>query len=81
METTQTSDALLLSPEQLDVVNHRDGHLQVVACAGSGKRWWSAVNNQGDFGTWDFLVCRQVNELRTVLEKIAMRVVAQAQAA
>lgn len=26
-----------LSPEQQAVVSHRDGHLQVVACAGSGK--------------------------------------------
>lgn len=26
-----------LSPEQLNVVNHRGGHLQVIACAGSGK--------------------------------------------
>lgn len=27
----------VLSPEQSRVVNHRDGHLQVVACAGAGK--------------------------------------------
>lgn len=26
-----------LSPEQLEVVRHRDSHLQVIACAGSGK--------------------------------------------
>jgi DNA helicase-2/ATP-dependent DNA helicase PcrA len=28
---------LRLSPEQTEVVDHRDGHLQVVACAGAGK--------------------------------------------
>jgi hypothetical protein len=26
-----------LSPEQQRVVDYRDGHLQVIACAGSGK--------------------------------------------
>jgi type III restriction enzyme len=44
------------------------------------KRWCSAVNNQGDFGTWEFLVCRQVNTLRAELEKMALRTVAQVQA-
>lgn len=27
----------VLSPEQQQVIDHRGGHLQVVACAGSGK--------------------------------------------
>jgi DNA helicase II / ATP-dependent DNA helicase PcrA len=37
MTTVNVGESLLLSPEQQEVVNHRDGHLQVVACAGSGK--------------------------------------------
>ena len=37
MSVPPPAGALQLSREQLDVVNYRDGHLQVVACAGSGK--------------------------------------------
>ena len=29
--------ALLPSPEQQQVISHRAGHLQVIACAGAGK--------------------------------------------
>lgn len=41
-----------LSPPQLDVVNYRGGHLQVIACAGSGKteavsRRVAALVNEG----------------------------------
>lgn len=31
------ADSVTLSPQQQAVVNHRGGHLQVIACAGSGK--------------------------------------------
>lgn len=34
---TTGSGGFLLSPEQAKVVNHRGGHLQVIACAGAGK--------------------------------------------
>ena len=34
MSATATID---LSPEQLKVVTHHGGHLQIIACAGSGK--------------------------------------------
>jgi DNA helicase II / ATP-dependent DNA helicase PcrA len=37
MSITPPAGAVQLSPEQVEVVNHRAGHLQVVACAGSGK--------------------------------------------
>jgi DNA helicase-2/ATP-dependent DNA helicase PcrA len=32
-----TSQSIALSPQQQRVVDHRGGHLQVIACAGSGK--------------------------------------------
>jgi DNA helicase II / ATP-dependent DNA helicase PcrA len=35
--TTATTAGFKLSPEQERVVNHRGGHLQVIACAGAGK--------------------------------------------
>jgi DNA helicase-2/ATP-dependent DNA helicase PcrA len=31
------TSTIQLSPEQQAVVDHRHGHLQVIACAGSGK--------------------------------------------
>jgi DNA helicase II / ATP-dependent DNA helicase PcrA len=34
---TGAESAFIMSPEQKKVVNHRGGHLQVIACAGSGK--------------------------------------------
>ncbi len=29
----------------------------------AAKKWVRAVNNLGDFGKWDFLVCRDLNDL------------------
>jgi len=37
----------------------------------AARRWVEAVNNLGDFGRWDFLVCRDVAVLPTALEKLA----------
>jgi len=34
---TSGMSAFVLSPEQEKVVNHRGGHLQVIACAGAEK--------------------------------------------
>ena len=34
---SQGHDQLSLSPEQREVLEYRGGHLQVIACAGSGK--------------------------------------------
>jgi type III restriction enzyme len=39
----------------------------------AAKRWCSAVNNLAEFGTWEFLVCRQINTLRVTLEQWATR--------
>lgn len=37
MTTATAPTGFKLSPEQERVVNHRGGHLQVIACAGAGK--------------------------------------------
>ena len=37
MTTATKIKGITLSPEQERVVNHRGGHLQVIACAGAGK--------------------------------------------
>ena len=37
MTTATKIRGITLSPEQERVVNHRGGHLQVIACAGAGK--------------------------------------------
>jgi DNA helicase-2/ATP-dependent DNA helicase PcrA len=37
MTSASTTNVFSLSPEQERVVNHRGGHLQVIACAGAGK--------------------------------------------
>ncbi len=37
MSASNTVPPTVYSPEQQRVIAHRDGHLQVVACAGSGK--------------------------------------------
>jgi DNA helicase-2/ATP-dependent DNA helicase PcrA len=37
MTSASTVNVFGLSPEQERVVNHRGGHLQVIACAGAGK--------------------------------------------
>jgi DNA helicase-2/ATP-dependent DNA helicase PcrA len=36
-QTGGSGSSFVLSPEQEKVVNHRGGHLQVIACAGAGK--------------------------------------------
>ena len=37
----------------------------------AAKKWVRAVNNLGDFGKWDFLVCRDLSELVPCLTRIA----------
>src|SRR5262249_4390291 len=37
----------------------------------AAKKWVQAVNNQGDFGRWDFLVCRDLDRLLTSLAAVA----------
>src|SRR3954469_18430084 len=37
MTTTATTAVFQPSPEQEQVISHRGGHLQVIACAGAGK--------------------------------------------
>jgi hypothetical protein len=41
---------------------------QTSAKHNAARKWTTAVNNQGDFGRWDFLVCR---ELDLLCEKLA----------
>jgi hypothetical protein len=41
---------MALSPQQQQVVDHRGGHLQVIACAGSGKTEPIPVGGQGRNG-------------------------------
>jgi type III restriction enzyme len=36
----------------------------------AAKKWVQAVNNQGDFGRWDFLVCRDLKLLAGALAAI-----------
>ena len=38
----------------------------------AARRWVDAVNNLGDFGRWDFLVCRDVPTLPAALEKLVV---------
>jgi superfamily I DNA/RNA helicase len=47
-----TTPAFTSSPEQQNVLAHRGGHLQIVACAGAGKieaisRWVSTLIGEG----------------------------------
>jgi type III restriction enzyme len=37
----------------------------------AAKKWVTAVNNLGDFGKWDFIVCRDLSKLAPELEKLA----------
>jgi type III restriction enzyme len=39
----------------------------------AAQKWISAVNNLGEFGTWEFTVCRNTSQLRSVLEAMAAR--------
>jgi type III restriction enzyme len=37
----------------------------------SARKWVTAVNNLGDFGKWDFLVCRDLKQLLACLTELA----------
>ncbi len=37
----------------------------------AARKWVTAVNNLGDFGRWDFLVCRDLNDLLPCLSRLA----------
>jgi type III restriction enzyme len=39
----------------------------------AATKWVAAVNNLGDFGTWDFLICHKVEQLPARLEALAKR--------
>ena len=39
----------------------------------AARKWVTAVNNQGEFGRWDFLVCRDLKALDPEIEKFASR--------
>ncbi len=39
----------------------------------AAKKWAAAVNNLGDFGTWEFLICHKVEQLPARLEELAKR--------
>lgn len=36
----------------------------------AAKKWCTAVNNLGDFGRWEFLVCRDLNRLIGTLAEL-----------
>jgi len=44
---------------------------QTNAKHGAAKRWIQAVNNLGDFGMWEFLVVRELDELESALARLA----------
>lgn len=39
----------------------------------AAKKWVAAVNNLGDFGTWEFLICHKIEQLPARLEELAKR--------
>jgi type III restriction enzyme len=41
---------------------------QINAKHNAAHKWATAVNNQGDFGRWDFLVCRDLEVLPSMIE-------------
>jgi type III restriction enzyme len=41
----------------------------------AAKKWVAAVNNLGDFGTWEFLICHKVEWLPARLEELAKRTI------
>jgi type III restriction enzyme len=43
---------------------------QVNSKHNAAKKWVRAVNNLGDFGEWDFLVCRDLGELESCLDRM-----------
>jgi len=44
---------------------------QLNAKHSGAKRWVAAVNNQGDFGQWEFLLCRDLEKLPGALKSLA----------
>jgi type III restriction enzyme len=36
----------------------------------AARRWVTAVNNQGEFGRWDFLVCWELDDLLPQLQEL-----------
>ena len=45
---------------------------QVNAKHNAARRWVMAVNNQGEFGQWGFLECRDLDDLLPQLKKCGM---------
>src|SRR5262245_23219103 len=43
---------------------------QTSAKHSAARKWVTAVNNQGDVGCWDFLVCRDLDSLLDDLQSI-----------
>ena len=41
----------------------------------AARKWVTAVNNLGDFGCWDFLVCRDLDDLVPRLQELAKQTV------
>jgi len=44
---------------------------QIAAKHNAARRWVLAVNNLGEFGSWGFLVCRDLTELAEILRELA----------
>lgn len=42
---------------------------QVLAKNAAARKWAAAVNNVGRYGTWEFDICEDLTELRTIIEK------------
>jgi type III restriction enzyme len=47
-----------------------DNQEQLGAKHNAAQKWVTAVNNQGDFGKWDFLVCRDLDQLMPSIAKL-----------
>lgn len=45
------------------------GEDQVLAKNEAAKKWVAAVNNSGRYGRWAFEICRDLGELRTIIER------------
>jgi type III restriction enzyme len=48
-----------------------DDSEQINSKSNAARKWVRAVNNLGDFGRWDFLVCRDLAELPKALMRLA----------
>ena len=40
----------------------------------AARRWVKAVNHHGEFGRWEFVVCKDPHKLKEVLEAMAFMV-------